>query len=83
MRSSRTVYNESVGTKREGSWRTLSRFGGIVRGAAKPFPRDFQLQHGIGPSSSIKASLDSLTKKGILVQESGGGYLFTDIFFPR
>jgi hypothetical protein len=33
---------------------------------AKPFSRDFQLKHGIGPSSSIKASFDSLVKKGIL-----------------
>jgi hypothetical protein len=32
--------------------------------SAKPFSKDFQLKHGIGPSSSIKASLDSLLKKG-------------------
>lgn len=51
--------------------------------AAKAFSRDFQVRHGIGPSASTKASLDSLTKKGILIKESGGGYLFTDIFFPR
>jgi len=50
---------------------------------AQPFSRDFQLRHGIGPSSSIKASLDSLVRKGILFQERSGIYRFTDIFFPR
>ncbi len=50
---------------------------------ARPFSRDFQARHGIGPSSSIKASLDSLMKKGIVIQEPGGLYRFTDIFFPR
>jgi hypothetical protein len=35
---------------------------------AKPFSKGFQLTHGIGPSSSIKASLESLVKKGILAR---------------
>jgi uncharacterized protein len=50
---------------------------------AKPFSREFQLRHGIGPSSSIKASLESLLRKGILLQEAGGPYRFADTFFPR
>ena len=49
---------------------------------AKPFSKDFQLTHGIGPSSSIKASLDSLLKKGILYKSLQGGYHFTDGFMP-
>ena len=49
---------------------------------AKPFSKDFQLTHGIGPSSSIKASLDSLLKKGILYKTIQGGYRFTDGFMP-
>ncbi|MEW6665436.1 MAG: ATP-binding protein [Thermodesulfobacteriota bacterium] len=47
---------------------------------AKPFSRDFQLGHGIGPSSSIKASLESLTKKGILQKTREGSYRFADLF---
>jgi hypothetical protein len=50
--------------------------------AAKPFSRDFQLEHGIGPSSSIKASLDSLVKKGILFKTLQGSYQFVDSFMP-
>lgn len=50
--------------------------------AAKPFSKDFQLTHGIGPSSSIKASLDSLLKKGILYKTLQGEYRFTDGFMP-
>lgn len=49
---------------------------------AKPFSRDFQLTHGIGPSSSIKASLDSLVKKGILRRGKNGSYEFADAFMP-
>jgi hypothetical protein len=49
---------------------------------AKPFSREFQLRHGIGPSSSIKASLDSLVKKGILHQGPDGAYRFLDTFMP-
>ncbi len=50
--------------------------------AAKPFSKDFQLTHGIGPSSSIKASLDSLVKKGILFKTLRGSYQFVDGFMP-
>ncbi len=46
------------------------------------FSREFQLSHGIGPSSSIKASLDSLLKKGILAKALEGGYVFVDEFMP-
>ena len=48
----------------------------------KPFSKDFQLTHGIGPSSSIKASLDSLVKKGILYKTLKSRYCFTDLFMP-
>lgn len=47
---------------------------------ARPFSREFQLTHGIGPSSSIKASLESLRKKGILFRTPGASYQFSDIF---
>ena len=47
---------------------------------ARPFSRAFQLKHGIGPSSSIKASLDSLVKKGILFRTKEGRYQFSDTF---
>jgi hypothetical protein len=47
---------------------------------AKPFSKDFQLTYGIGPSSSIKASLESLVKKGILVRDKDGSYQFSDVF---
>jgi hypothetical protein len=47
---------------------------------AKPFSREFQLANGIGPSSSIKASLESLVKKGILQKTRDGGYQFSDLF---
>jgi AAA+ ATPase superfamily predicted ATPase len=47
---------------------------------AKPFSKDFQLAHGIGPSSSIKASLDSLVKKAILYRTKEGTYAFSDVF---
>jgi hypothetical protein len=50
--------------------------------AAKPFSKDFQLKHGVGPSSSIKASLESLVKKGILSKTLQGGYQFVDGFMP-
>ena len=49
---------------------------------AKPFSKAFQLKHGIGPSSSIKASLDSLVKKGILFKMLQGNYHFVDGFMP-
>lgn len=46
------------------------------------FSKDFQMSHGIGPSSSIKASLDSLLKKGILYKTPEGRYHFVDRFVP-
>ena len=49
---------------------------------AKPFSREFQLTYSIGPSSSIKASLDSLTRKGILSRTLKGSYIFSDTFMP-
>lgn len=49
---------------------------------ALPFSKEFQLRHGVGPSSSIKASLESLRKKGILTQSAEGRYRFTDHFMP-
>lgn len=49
---------------------------------AKPFSKDFQLRHGIGPSSSIKASLDSLVKKGIVYRTLEGRYRYVDRFMP-
>lgn len=49
---------------------------------AKPFSRRFQLTHGLGPSSSIKASLESLIKKSILFRTLEGSYQFSDTFMP-
>jgi hypothetical protein len=49
---------------------------------AKPFSKAFQIEHGIGPSSSIKASLDSLVKKGVLFKMLQGNYHFVDGFMP-
>ena len=46
----------------------------------RPFSREFQLTYGIGPSSSIKASLDSLVRKGILFKTLEGSYQFSDTF---
>jgi hypothetical protein len=69
-------------------WRSASQSQKILLIAlskdqtVKPFSKDFQLKHGIGPSSSIKASLDSLLKKGILFKTLQGGYHFTDGFMP-
>ena len=67
-------------------WQTASQTQKILLMAlakernAKPFSRQFQLTYGIGPSSSIKASLDSLVKKGILYQTPAGRYRFSDTF---
>ena len=47
-----------------------------------PFSKEFMLKHGIGPPSSIKASLDSLVNKGILYKSLKGDYLFSDAFMP-
>ena len=69
-------------------WRSASQAQKILMIAlskdqkAKPFSKDFQLTHSIGPSSSIKASLDSLSKKGILYKTLRGSYCFTDLFMP-
>ena len=69
-------------------WRSASQSQKILLIAlskdqtAKPFSKEFQLSHGIGPSSSIKASLDSLLKKGILYKTLQGAYRFTDGFMP-
>ena len=69
-------------------WRTVSQAQKTLlislgkEPAAKPFSREFQLKYGIGPSSSIKASLDSLVKKGILFKTLEGNYQFTDTFMP-
>jgi len=46
----------------------------------RPFSREFQLTYGIGPSSSIKASLESLVRKGILFKTLEGSYQFSDTF---
>jgi hypothetical protein len=48
----------------------------------KPFSKKFQLTHGVGPSSSIRASLDSLVKKGLLYRDVAGTYPFSDTFKP-
>jgi len=69
-------------------WRSASQAQKILLIAlsrdqtAKPFSKNFQLTHGIGPSSSIKASLDSLLKKGILYKTLKGNYCFADLFMP-
>jgi hypothetical protein len=47
-----------------------------------PFSRDFQMRHGIGPSSSIKASLVSLQNKGIVYKTLENQYRFVDRFMP-
>ena len=47
---------------------------------ARPFSKEFQLKHAIGPSSSIKASLDSLVRKGILFRTKEPTYQFSDTF---
>ena len=49
---------------------------------ARPFSRAFQMRHGVGPSSSIKASLDPLIKKGILYRGLEGKFRFVDRVIP-
>jgi hypothetical protein len=69
-------------------WRSASQVQKVLLIAlgrdrfAKPFSKDFQLKHGIGPSSSIKASLDSLIKKGLLYKSLDGRHHFADLFMP-
>jgi len=48
----------------------------------KPLSKDFALRFQISPPSSIKASLVSLIKKGIIYQTLEGNYQFTDNFIP-
>jgi len=48
-----------------------------------PFSREFMLKYSIGPPSSIKASLESLMKKGILYRSRAGAYRFADGFMPH
>jgi hypothetical protein len=48
----------------------------------KPLSKDFALRYQISPPSSIKASLVSLIKKGIIYQTLQGSYQFTDSFMP-
>ncbi|MGD8520059.1 MAG: ATP-binding protein [Desulfobacterales bacterium] len=48
----------------------------------KPLSKEFALQYQISPPSSIKASLVSLMKKGIIYRTLEGKYQFTDNFMP-
>jgi hypothetical protein len=48
----------------------------------KPLSKEFALSYQISPPSSIKASLVSLIKKGIIYQTLEGSYQFTDTFMP-
>lgn len=69
-------------------WQTATRAQQILLIAladepeARPFSKAFQLQYGVGPSSSINASLSSLVKKGLLYKTVEGEYCFTDSFMP-
>jgi uncharacterized protein len=45
-----------------------------------PFSKDFQMKYGIGPASTIQASLVSLMKKGIVYKTLEGQYRFVDRF---
>ena len=48
----------------------------------KPLSKEFALRYQISPPSSIKASLVSLIKKGIIYRTLAGSYQFTDNFMP-
>ena len=50
--------------------------------ALKPLSKEFALRYQISPPSSIKASLVSLMKKGIIYRTLEGNYRFTDNFMP-
>jgi len=69
-------------------WQTISQVQQLLLIAlirdpdAQPFSKDFQFRHKVGPSSSIKASLDSLVKKGVLYKTTQGRYQFVDLFMP-
>jgi len=45
-----------------------------------PLSKEFMLKHGLGPPSSIQASLRSLMKKGLVIHAIGGNYELTDGF---
>jgi hypothetical protein len=47
-----------------------------------PFSRELMLKYSIGPPSSIRASLESLMKEGILYRSSDGSYRFADGLMP-
>jgi hypothetical protein len=49
----------------------------------KPLSKEFALRYQISPPSSIKASLVSLVKKGIIYRTLEGNYQFTDNFMPH
>ena len=49
---------------------------------SKPLSKDFALRYQISPPSSIRASLISLIKKGIIYQTLEGSYQFSDTFMP-
>lgn len=69
-------------------WRTVSSLQRRILIALskepdlKPLSKDFALRYQISPPSSIKASLVSLVKKGIIYQTLEGRYKFTDSFMP-
>lgn len=48
----------------------------------KPLSKEFALKYQISPPSSIKASLESLIKKGIIYRTLAGRYQFIDNFMP-
>jgi hypothetical protein len=48
----------------------------------RPFSKAFMLAHRLGPPSSIRASLNSLVKKGLLYRAVDGCYRFTDAMMP-
>ena len=48
----------------------------------RPFSKAFMLRHRLGPPSSIRASLNSLVKKGLLFRSVDGQYCFTDALMP-
>ena len=69
-------------------WQSASQAQKILLAAlakdpdVKTYSKEFQLKHRIGSSSSTKASLDSLTKKGIFYRTIKGRYRFSDAFMP-
>ena len=47
---------------------------------ASPFSKEFMSRHGLGPPSSIQASLRSLISKGIVIKDLSGDYELLDGF---